>query len=794
MPDQTPAINLDAKQLAKEVTSLAVVNDVRPPLFSGKAGEDVTAWVRRFETVAKALEWDSTRQLSQVGVYLSLFAASWYAKETRDGTAAFATWTLFSAAIIKRFEARDYKAQIKREAKQSKNGQRRTGGGLLQRRPHFVSQGNFREKSTEATLPAPTEVIVSADTVAAAGGHSGGGFGPGGNGGGPNYNRGNGRNNGGYGNQGSGTAGQGNAPSSMGNGNRSGQGGTSPSVRTGGSFQRGGGGSSRDRPPVTCYICGGPHIQRHCPENQTEEGRGGGNHQMRGLVAQIPETAGAEDSTAEEPVRVLHMLYSDGVDDRSVPGVGGSVDCSDTTDSESSEEEAGSGFATEEGGSDRSSESDSSEGGIEIVCEADVGKMPLPESPKLTADYYYGEYSPESPPELEARGLVTTSEETSTYNPPGGVNVTTESLEIIEEVESIPITAATEDVTDGTNLATLGGKDPIAITRNVPVINLKLNGMEATALLDTGASFFVVNISFVRGLGVTIRPYNMEAQLADNRTVRTDGIGGVTFGGSWSFRVAAQEQMFQPIPQYSVCAPPLKSFGMKLLQQQCGGDPVRRQQLLHMATQEKSDLDLSGWDYSWSEVPVDTFDFCDELTADGRKAVRALLVKYGALFHTDGREMGGAKVEPFRITLEPGTKPIFRNQYRRPPKDQEEVMRQTKDMLAKKVIRPSRSPWGSPVHLAPKGNGKRMCADMRAVNAKTIPDRHPLPHLDDCLQTLAGARYFSTMDLQSGFWQCPLDEESKPITAFQAGNEFYEYNVLLFGLRNAPSYFQRMMS
>ncbi|OQV14197.1 hypothetical protein BV898_11551 [Hypsibius exemplaris] len=269
---------------------------------------------------------------------------------------------------------------------------------------------------------------------------------------------------------------------------------------------------------------------------------------MRRLVARIPETIGAEDSIAEEPVRVLHVLYSDVVDDHSVPRVGGSVDFRDTTESEFSEEEAGSGSPNEEGGNDCSSERNSSEGGIEIVCEPDVGKMSVPELLKLAADYYYGVYIPESPPALEARGLATSSDGNSICDPPGGVNVTTVSVEIIEEVESITITAAAGDVTDGTNLATLCGKDPIAITHDVPVVNLKLNGMETIALLDTGASFSVVNISFVRSLGVTIRPFSVEAQLANTERGRHDAVLGCN--------VLGLPKIFLDIANNRIVAPP----------------------------------------------------------------------------------------------------------------------------------------------------------------------------------------------------------------------------------------------
>ena len=96
--------------------------------------------------------------------------------------------------------------------------------------------------------------------------------------------------------------------------------------------------------------------------------------------------------------------------------------------------------------------------------------------------------------------------------------------------------------------------------------------------------------------------------------------------------------------------------------------------------------------------------------------------------------------------------------------------------------------------LAPKKDGDyRFCVDFRRVNSVTKKDAHPMPRIDEILDQLGGARYFSTLDLASGYWQVPLREEDMEKTTFSVGADHYEFTVMPFGLTNAPATFQRMM-
>ena len=116
--------------------------------------------------------------------------------------------------------------------------------------------------------------------------------------------------------------------------------------------------------------------------------------------------------------------------------------------------------------------------------------------------------------------------------------------------------------------------------------------------------------------------------------------------------------------------------------------------------------------------------------------------------------------------------PPLRQPYRRQnPAVRREEMTQVQQMLSNNVIRPSNSPWASPVVMVRKKDGSlRFCVDFRQLNAATVKDAHPLPRIDDLLDALHGAKWFSTLDLKSGYWQVPIAEQDKEKTAFRTSS------------------------
>lgn len=139
--------------------------------------------------------------------------------------------------------------------------------------------------------------------------------------------------------------------------------------------------------------------------------------------------------------------------------------------------------------------------------------------------------------------------------------------------------------------------------------------------------------------------------------------------------------------------------------------------------------------------------------------------------------------------------PVYSSPRRLSYAEKQEVQKTINELLAQSIIRPSNSPYASPIVLVRKRDGKlRMCVDYRALNKITVRDHFPLPIIEDTLEYLGGKRYFTTLDLKNGFHHVPMHDDSIPLTAFVTPMGQYEYCYMPFGLTDAPPCFQRFIN
>ena len=174
----------------------------------------------------------------------------------------------------------------------------------------------------------------------------------------------------------------------------------------------------------------------------------------------------------------------------------------------------------------------------------------------------------------------------------------------------------------------------------------------------------------------------------------------------------------------------------------------------------------------------------------------SLLKEYHDIFSLEKRDMGHTNTTKHKIVLkDPDTLPFKEHFHRIPPPQLDEVREHLKLMLDAGMIWPSNSPWCNAVVLVRKKDRLlHFCIDFRKLNSLTVKDPHPLPRICETLESLAGAAHFLTFDMNSGFWQVPMDEESKQYTAFTLGSMgLYKCESMPFGLCNTLPTFQRLM-
>lgn len=320
------------------------------------------------------------------------------------------------------------------------------------------------------------------------------------------------------------------------------------------------------------------------------------------------------------------------------------------------------------------------------------------------------------------------------------------------------------------------------------VLEAKLGGLDTSCLLDTGASHTVIDFSLVSDLenkGLKYYPYKYKqvATLADESH-------GFILG-----------HIFVPInigkKGTVIDCPVLDGLSHKCilgidfckavkLTIECGSDRVFAQD-----AEGKVEIPVYCCGFKADSVNEGLPTEC-VLSSKEKADFGEFLDEYKVKFE---KSPGRTDIVKHKIQLLPGTLPIKQACYPVSPPMEEIIHAEVTKLLDKGLIRESSSPWSSPtVLVSKKTGGYRLCIDFRKVNSVTQKHAYPAPMIEHILNQTKNAFYISTLDLLSGFHQIELEEESKPITAFSVSRKgLYEYNVMPFGISNAPGSFQQLM-
>ena len=187
--------------------------------------------------------------------------------------------------------------------------------------------------------------------------------------------------------------------------------------------------------------------------------------------------------------------------------------------------------------------------------------------------------------------------------------------------------------------------------------------------------------------------------------------------------------------------------------------------------------------------------FKTDITLHQKTMLNKLLNKYMIIFAKDKFDIGSIEDKFCQINLTSNI-PINLRPYRCSLSDQKLINDQVNKLLEKNLIKKSNSPYAFPVTLVDKkdeGKKTRLCIDLRKLNMISIPDNYPFPRIDDIIDKLHNAKYFSTIDICSGFWHIKINPKDTYKLGFITMTDHYEWLVLPFGWRNSPAIFQRII-
>ncbi|XP_034693910.1 uncharacterized protein LOC117920466 [Vitis riparia] len=331
----------------------------------------------------------------------------------------------------------------------------------------------------------------------------------------------------------------------------------------------------------------------------------------------------------------------------------------------------------------------------------------------------------------------------------------------------------------------------------------KLKNKNVMVLIDGGSTHNFIDHAIVSKFGLpVIRDKKFEVMVANREKIECTGqcrgltltIQGYSVTANYYILPVAACQLVLGIQWLETLGPIEMDYKQLTMNFKVEGTPQTFQGLRRTSIEALSDKEsngLQGTGLFFQIIPSTT---ASSQPKSYPPEIGQLLAKFSHVFESP-TSLPPRRPHDHQIPLQPSAGPVSVRPYRYPYYQKTEIEKMVKELLQSGLIRPSNSPFSSPVLLVKKADGAwRFCVDYRALNDITVKDKYPIPIIDELLDELHGAKFYSKLDLRSGYHQIRVHEDDIPKTAFRTHEGHYEFIVMPFGLTNAPATFQSLMN